>query len=428
MNPKKLVRKVVPKSAIKALEKTYRKSRGTAWQLRYGFPAKGMKVVAVTGTNGKSTTAAFINEVLKAGGYKTAMMTTPMIEIAGQKFPRTTTRTLEKQSEVQSLFSRARRAGVDWVVLEVPSHALDQDRIMGVKVDVAVITNLTPEHLDYHKSMENYASAKALLLSDYGAKVAVLNRDDEWFDFFAGRAKREVLSVGKGKQCDIRIADIKLNPEGSRATLQTKAGALRVTTALIGKFNLYNAAQAAAVGLALAMKPEDIISGIASLKAVAGRMEPVQTGQDFSVLIDYAVTPDSIQNALETLKELTKGQVRIVFGATGDRDKQKRPLMGEVAGTYADYVYLTDDETYTESSKDIIEQVYAGIEKANATKKTYVIPDRLEAIRRALSDAQPGDVVYITGLGHETGRNMGGRTIPWDDREVARKELSALKR
>lgn len=427
MNPKKLVRKVVPKSAVRTLEKTYRKSRGMAWQMRYGFPAKGMKVVAVTGTNGKSTTSAFINEVLKAGGHKTAMMTTPMIEIGGKAFPRTTTRTLEKQSEVQSLFARAKRARADWVVLEVPSHALDQDRIMGVRIDVAVVTNLTPEHLDYHKTMENYAAAKALLLTNYGAKTAVLNRDDKWFDFFAERAKGEVVSVGKTKGCDIQISDIKLASEGSQATLLTKAAPLLIATSLIGTFNLYNAAQAAAVGMTIGIKPRDIVTGIANLKAVAGRMEPVQAGQKFSVLIDYAVTPDSIQNALETLQEFTKGKVRIVFGATGDRDKQKRPLMGEVAGTYADHIYLTDDETYTENSQEIIDQVYAGILKAKATNKTQVIPDRLTAIKQALQDAMPGDAVYITGLGHETGRNMRGRVIPWDDREVARTMLQRAK-
>lgn len=419
MNPKKLARKVIPKSAVSVLEKTYRKGRGTAWQARYGFPARGIKVVAVTGTNGKSTTSAFINEVLKAGGYKTAMMTTPMIEIAGKPFPRTTTRTLEKQSEVQNLFARAKKANVGWVVLEVPSHALDQDRIMGVKIEIAVVTNLTPEHLDYHKTMENYAAAKARLLTSYGAKTAVLNRDDKWFDYFLARAKDRVLSIGKGKSSDVQITDARLSPEGSRAVFVTSAGTVNIKTSLIGMFNLYNAAQAAAVGLALGIKPDNIAAGIAALKAVAGRMEPVNAGQKFSVLIDYAVTPDSIQNALETLQEFTKGKVRIVFGATGDRDKQKRPLMGEVVGRYADFIYLTDDETYTENSQDIIDEVYKGIKRSGATGKTVVIPDRGQAIKQAINDAGEDDAVYITGLGHETSRNMGGVQIPWDDRDVA---------
>lgn len=424
MNLKKLARKVIPKVAVNLLEKTYRKGRGIAWQARYGFPARGMKVVAVTGTNGKSTTSAFINEVLKAAGYKTAMMTTPMTEIAGKPYPRTTTRTLEKQSEVQSLFARAKKAEVDWVVLEVPSHALDQDRIMGVKIKIAVITNLTPEHLDYHKTMENYAAAKARLLTSYRAKTAVLNRDDKWFDYFCAKTAGKVLSVGKDELSDVRITDAHLSPESSRAVLKTRSGNIDITTSLIGMFNLYNAAQSAAVGIALGIKPKDIVSGIASLKAVAGRMEPVEAGQKFRVLIDYAVTPDSIQNALETLQEFTKGRVRIVFGATGDRDRQKRPLMGEVAGNHADFIYLTDDETYTEKSQDIIDEVYKGIEKSGAANKTVVIPDRDEAIRRALTDAGPDDVVYITGLGHETSRNMGGVNVPWSDREVVKTHQS----
>lgn len=411
---------------LKAVEKGYRVGRGALWQVRYGFPARGMRIVAVTGTNGKSTTCAYINEVLKAAGYKTAMMTTPMMEIAGNRLPRTTTRTLEKQSEAQSFFAKAKRAGVDWAVLEVPSHALDQDRIMGVKIEIAVITNLTREHLDYHKTMENYAYAKSRLTTDYGASSVILNRDDDWFDYFYGRAIGNVIAVGKDKKSDVVISDIKLSARESSATVKAEGLKQTIKTALIGEFNLYNAAQALAVGLALGLDLKKIAHGINSLKAVPGRMEPVEAGQKFSVLIDYAITPDAIKNALKTLQEITKGKVRIVFGATGDRDKQKRPLMGEAAGKYADIIYLTDDETYSEKSEDIIDAVYKGIKKVKANKKTKIIPNRGEAIKQALEDAEADDVVYITGLGHETTRNMGGKLVSWQDQQVVAEILKKI--
>lgn len=408
------------------IEKVYRLARGLFWQARYGFPSRGIRVIAVTGTNGKSTTCAYINEVLKAAGYKTAMITTPLMEIAGKEYIRTTTRTLEKQSEVQDFFARAKKADVDWAVLETPSHALDQDRIMGVKVEIAIITNLTPEHLDYHKTMENYAKAKALLLRNYGAKRAVLNADDKWYLYFKDHSLAQVFPVGESKDAEVRIKSVKLSPSGSEARLEASEGSLKIKTGLLGEFNIYNAAQAAAVGLILHIEPGKIEEGIEALQSVAGRFELVSRPKDkFKVFVDYAITPDSIENALIALKKITKGKVRIVFGATGDRDKSKRPLMGEAAGKHADFIYLTDDETYTEASQTIIDAVYVGIKTTNAAKKTRIISDREGAIEQSIKDAKPGDAILITGLGHETTRNMGGRQVPWSDKEVAKKFLKS---
>jgi UDP-N-acetylmuramyl-tripeptide synthetase len=425
---KKLVRKFLPKTAIKGVENFYRLARGFFWQFRFGFPARGMRVVAITGTNGKSTTSAYINEIFKVAGYKTAMMTTPMMELAGRKYPRTTTRTLEKQSEVQNFFARAKKADVDWVILEVPSHALDQNRIMGIKVELAIVTNLTPEHLDYHKTMNNYARAKSLLLRNYGAKWAVLNSDDEWHKYFKEHSKAKVFSVGKSKAGEAQLSLVKLSSGGSEVKFTSKQGVLDIKTSLLGEFNLYNAAQAAAAGLLLYIDPRKIEKGIMSLQAVAGRFElvkPVSGEQGFKVFVDYAITPDSIENALKALQKITKGKVRIVFGATGDRDKTKRPLMGEAAGKNADYIYLTDDETYSEDSRTIIDAVYEGIKKSEAVKKTKIIADREQAIEQSIKEAKPGDSILITGLGHETTRNMGGRQIPWSDQEVAKRFLGS---
>jgi UDP-N-acetylmuramyl-tripeptide synthetase len=423
MNPKRLVRKVVPKTAVKSLEKSYRSSRGLALQARYGFPAKSMKVIAVTGTNGKSTTASYINSVLKAAGLKTAVLTTVYYEIDGHYQPNRTHFTIDKQSIVQKFFKDARQAEVDWVILEVTSHALDQGRIMGVPVEIAVITNLTQDHLDYHGTMQEYARVKSLLLRDYGAKWAVLNADDEWFEYFLGRCTAKVFSIGKNPRSNGVMKAIKTSSDGSSERLVADSAKLNLKTGLIGEYNLYNASEAAAVGLVLNLDHQAIQDGIAGLKAVAGRMEAVEAGQSFKMFVDFAITPDALEQALSSLQKITPGKVRVVFGATGDRDKGKRPIMGEVAAKHADAIYLTDDETYTEDPDTIRRAVYKGIVQAKGEGKTQVIPDRLEAIKTAFKDARKDDTVLLTGLGHEDTRNMGGHQIPWNEAEIATKLL-----
>lgn len=441
MNPKKLIRKLMPKLAVKTLEKSYRKGRGVFWQAWYGFPAKNMRVIAVTGTNGKSTTCAYINEVLKAAGYKTAVLTTVFYEIDGDREANLTHLTIDKQSIAQSFFAKAHRAKADFVVFEVTSHALDQERIMGVPVEIAVITNLTTEHLDYHKTIKEYARVKSLLLRDYGAKWAILNYDDEYYDYFRDRSTAKVFSLGKYQEpaepfsekskqpvaaLDASIQSVELSDQGSEAVLSTELKEVQLKTSLLGEVNIYNASVAASVGLILGLESKDVEKGIANLSGLDGRLEKVEAGQDFTVLVDFGITPDAIEKVLTSLKQIAKGKVFIVFGATGDRDKAKRPLMGEVAGKLADQIFLTDDETYTEDPETIRSAVYKGIKKAKAESKTLVIPDRREAIEAALLKAKAGDIVLLTGIGHEDHRNMGGKKIPWDEVEIA-KELLAQK-
>jgi UDP-N-acetylmuramoyl-L-alanyl-D-glutamate--2,6-diaminopimelate ligase len=392
-------------------------------QAKFGFPARGTKVIAVTGTNGKSTTASYINEVLKSAGLKTAVLTTVYYEIDGKYKPNRTHFTIDKQSIVQKFFRDAKKAGVDWVVLEVTSHALDQGRIMGVPVEIAVITNLTQDHLDYHGTMEEYARVKSLLLRDYGAKWAVLNADDKWYEYFLSRSRAEVFSFGTRKHATAQIKSIKTTPEGSSEDFVTEAIKLPLKTSLIGEYNLYNVSAAASVGFILGLDSRTIQEGIANLKAVAGRMEPVEAGQNFKVFVDFAITSDALEQALSSLQKITPGKVRVVFGATGDRDKGKRPIMGQVAAKHADVIYLTDDETYTEDPDTIREAVYRGIKAAKGGQKTKVIPDRLEAIKTAFKDARKGDTVLLTGLGHEDTRNMGGKQIRWSEAEIAKKLL-----
>lgn len=424
MNPKKVVRKVVPKTVVSSLETTYRKSRGQFWQARYAWPAKGMKVIAITGTNGKTTTASYINSLLKAGGFKTAVYTTAYYEINGEVTPNRSHMTVTSQKSIQSFFSQAKKAKVDWIVLEVTSHALDQGRIAGVTVDVAVLTNLTQDHLDYHGTMENYALAKSRLFGkEYLAKFAVLNSDDQWYEFFAVRSTGQVVSYGKNEHATVRLLKTSSSQDGSVFTVDFHKQKYELTTGLLGTFNIYNAMAAYGVGKCVGISEKDIAKGIAGLDAVAGRMEEIDEGQNFKVLVDFAYTPDALLNALTTLRPLTRGKLRIVFGATGDRDAGKRPQMGEVVAKHADAIYLTDDETYTEDPQTIRDAVYEGIKTGKGTSKTKVFDDRLEAIKQAFKDAKKGDTVLLAGIGHENYRNMGGKKLPWDEREIARKLL-----
>lgn len=428
MNPKKAVRKVVPKVAVKQLEKSYRGSRSLFWQTKYGYPARKLNMIAITGTNGKTTTASYVNSVLKAGGVKTAVYTTAYYEIDGERVPNNTHMTVASQKSVQAFFAKANRAGVEWVIMEVTSHALHQGRIAGLKPEIGVITNLSQEHLDYHKTMKEYAKAKALLFTRYKAKKAILNHDDDWYDFFSETIKQPQLSIGQNKQSDFKLSNLKMSSKGSSFDVEISGKKLSFTTQLIGKFNVYNALCSIAVGKELGLNEAKIIKGVAELKSVPGRMEEIDEGQNFTVLVDFAITPDALENALSTLEPMTTNNLSIVFGATGDRDATKRPAMGEVVAEYADKIYLTDDETYTEDPKTIRDQVYQGIAKANARSKTQVIDDRREAIKQAFAEAKRGDIILLTGIGHENYRNMGGKKVAWDEREVARELLKELKK
>lgn len=423
-NPKKLIRKIVRGPALRILETGFRKGRGVFWRTRYGFPARGLRVVAVTGTNGKTTTASYINSVLQAGGLKTAVYTTAYIEIAGTVKPNQSHMTVTSQAASQKFFADARRAGVDWVIIEITSHALDQGRIDGLKVEIAVITNLSQEHLDYHGTMENYAASKARLISrKYCPRWSVLNADDEWFDYFNARNTGRLISYGETPDANLQLKTYDLSGHGSSLTARYNGEHIAFTSQLIGKFNAYNALAAYGVGIAAGLEKDVISRGIAALESVPGRMEQIDAGQKFNVIVDYAITPDALENVLAALREITKGKIIIVFGATGDRDKTKRAPMGAAAGRLADRIFLTDDETYNEDPAAIRWQVYEGITAVRAEAKATIVGDRREAIQQAFKAAKRGDTVLLTGIGHQDYRNMGGNKEPWDEREVAREEL-----
>lgn len=426
---KKIARKVIPKESIENAEESYRLNKAKAANMLRRHPAKGMHVVGVTGTNGKTTTCAFINEVLKAGGKKTAVYTTAFTEINGKRSANKTHMTVASAWSVQKFFAKAKKADVDWVVLEITSHALDQYRIYGVPIEIAVVTNLTQEHLDYHKTMENYAAAKARLITDFNPKTTILNAEDEWFEYFGRKVKNKLVTVGTGNATD-QIKELRLAADGTHYNLVSSKFSIPLAVSLVGKFNAFNSAMAAAVGQAVGLSTEQIQNGIKNVQVVPGRLEAVDAGQDFSVLVDYAHTPDAIENVLVAAQEIAKGRVAIVFGATGvgeyARDTTKRAPMGEVAAKHADYIYLTDDETYLEDPAKIRKEVEAGIVAAGGEGKYIEIGDRRDAITQAFKDAKTGDVIILAGIGHQDYRAMGGKKEPWDERIISREILISL--
>ena len=421
----KVVRNVLPKGGIRVAEEAYRRGRVRVVSARYGNPARNLRVIGVTGTNGKTTTVNFLNEILKEAGYKTAMFSTAVIEINGKSKRNDLNATVATVGQMQRFFLRAKRAKVDFAILEFPSHALHQHKLDTVPVEVAIMTKLTQDHLDYHGTMEEYAAAKAKLFEKH-PKLIVLNRDDEWFDYFDKfEASSQKITYGKHAEAEAKIERVKLFRKGTEVSLtidhQTK---LELATALPGEFNAYNMVAAASAAYLLGLNLEDIIEGVANLEEIPGRFERVEGIADYDVIVDYAHTPDALEKLLGTTKEITKNRVILVFGACGDRDKGKRPIMGEIAAKLADRIVLTDEESYNEDPTAIRNMIYEGIEKGKGTGKTTEIPDRKEAIKKALSVAKKGDTVLITGMGHEMFRIVEGKRLPWNDVQVVR-ELSS---
>jgi UDP-N-acetylmuramoyl-L-alanyl-D-glutamate--2,6-diaminopimelate ligase len=419
------VRKVLPKGAVRSLEETYRKVRVRTVAARYGHPARNLKVIAVTGTNGKTTTVNYINEILKEAGKTTAMFSTATIEVAGKAKRNDLNVTVGSTVRMQQFFLQAKKAHVDYVVMEFPSHAIHQHKLHGVPVEMAIMTNLTQDHLDYHGTMEAYAEVKGRLFAGE-PKYIVLNRDDEWFEYFdkftAGGQK---ITYGKHSEAEAHIDDIKLYRKGTEAKMtidhQTK---LSLATNLPGEFNTYNMAAAVAAAYLLGVELNDIVEGVANLEAVPGRFERVVEDLPYDVIVDYAHTPDGLEKLLQAARAITKNRVILVFGACGDRDKGKRPQMGGIAASLADRIFLTDEESYNENPEQIRQMIYEGIEAVKGgAMKTTEIADRREAIEKALSVAKKGDTVLITGMGHEVYRIVEGNKIPWNDSAVVRELL-----
>jgi UDP-N-acetylmuramoyl-L-alanyl-D-glutamate--2,6-diaminopimelate ligase len=394
-----------------------RQAMGPMSAVVLGEPARSLTIVGITGTNGKTTVVHLLDAVFRAAGHRTGAIGTVGAHVAEEPVP--IARTTPEAPDLHRLLKRMRDAGVTTVAMEVSSHALDQGRVGGLTFDAAVFTNLSQDHLDHHGSMESYFSAKASLFTGERTKQAVVNLDDAW-----GRRLLDVpvpvTTFGLDPAADVHAEDVRTGTGG----LAFRVDGRKVTSPLRGGFNVSNCLAAIASSGLLGIARDDALRGLAHAGQVSGRMEPVDAGQDFLVVVDYAHTPDSIRTVLAAAHPLATGRVIVVFGCGGDRDRAKRFPMGAAATEGADLTVITTDNPRSEDPLDIIAEVERGAVEGGGR---YVVePDRRAAIRIALSHASPGDVVVVAGRGHETEQELADRSIPFDDRIVVREELEGI--
>ncbi|MBX4201736.1 UDP-N-acetylmuramoyl-L-alanyl-D-glutamate--2,6-diaminopimelate ligase [Candidatus Saccharibacteria bacterium] len=422
MNFRKIVKRLIPSGLFAKIEPFGHLIESVFFNAINGFPARGLKVIGITGTNGKTTTAFMVHKMLHNAGYKVGLMTTVAYGAGDDIKPQVYHMTNVPVPELMRRLKYLKGQGIEWLVLEATSQALAQNRLWGINFEVVAMTNISQDHLDYHKTMDNYVAAKVKLFdlanrNSSGLRTGVINADDTTAGQFSSVTDKPVsYGIKKG---DIQAKNIHLSAAGVKYRAVIGKDGYQINCHLPGKFNVYNSLAAVAIGRVLGLGKHTIELGIAALDGVEGRMTAIKAGQEFNVIVDFAHTADALQNVLTASKELTAGNLILVFGATGDRDKSKRPIMGKIAVEGADQLYLTDDETYTEDPQAIIQNVFKGIEAAGGQDKTTVIGDRLMAIKAAFAAAKPGDTVLLTGIGHETTRNMGGKEEPWNEIEIA---------
>src|SRR5216684_3537794 len=396
----------------------------------YKRPAERIAVTGITGTNGKSTTAFLVESILTAAGRKSALIGTIEYHVDGKVLP--APHTTPEALELNRIFNEALGHGATDAVMEVSSHALAQERVFGVPFDVAVFTNLTRDHLDYHKTMEEYFAAKRVLFAGCGTdapRAVVTNADDEYgakLAEFSRKRSSVVLKYGWARG-DLHAEKVEITTRGTRFDLVMPGEKIAVFSALIGRVNVYNILASAGAAYARGCEAEAIAEGIDKLACVPGRFERVDCGQPFTVVVDYAHTDDALRNLTALAKELVssaKGRVLTVFGCGGDRDRKKRPLMGEAAGRGSDFVVLTSDNPRSEDPLAIINDALVGLQKTGV--KYSVEPDRRKAIAAAIGEARPGDIVLLAGKGHEKVQVTRTGSHPFDDVEVARETLRSL--
>jgi UDP-N-acetylmuramoyl-L-alanyl-D-glutamate--2,6-diaminopimelate ligase len=404
----------------------------------YDFPARSLTVIGVTGTDGKTTTANLIYEILLAAGLHVGIISTVNATIGGEVLDTGFHVTTPEAPDVQRYLARMVDAGLTHVVLEATSHGLDQRRVRGCEFDVGVVTNITHEHLDYHGSYEAYRAAKARLFTQLAdtvekprgnSRTAVLNRDDSCYGYLDAVTRVRKIAYSQSEEGDVRAEDVRVGVEGVRFTAVIGGKRLPVECRLVGRYNVSNclAALGATVG-ALGIKPEAAREGIAALAGVPGRMEAIDLGQPFAAIVDFAHTPNALERTLETAREICRGRVIAVFGSAGLRDRMKRRMMAEVAAQKADLSILTAEDPRTESLDAILEEMSEGArEKGGIEGRTFWrVPDRGEALRRAVQMAQPGDLVVACGKGHEQSMCFGETEYPWDDRTALHAALGEL--
>ncbi|MCI3194422.1 UDP-N-acetylmuramoyl-L-alanyl-D-glutamate--2,6-diaminopimelate ligase [Bacillus sp. HU-1818] len=395
----------------------------------YGQPTKQLQLIGITGTNGKTSTSHMVDEILKKAGKRTGLIGTMYIKIDEETFP--VKNTTPESVTLQKTFKKMNDKHVDTAIMEVSSHALSMGRVHGCDYDIAVFTNLTQDHLDYHKTMDEYRQAKSLLFSQLGGafnhekpKRAILNADDEASAYYEKVTAAHISTYGIKNDADVMAKHIKTTAQGTSFELVTNKGTKPITISLVGQFNVYNVLAAVATCIAAGIPFETVAEAVEELHAVRGRFELVNKNQEFPVIVDYAHTPDSLENVLKTCKDMTEGKVFVVVGCGGDRDKTKRPKMAKIAVQLADEPIFTSDNPRSEDPLAILRDMEAGVEN----EYYHSIANREQAIFFAIANARKGDVVLIAGKGHETYQQIGAETFDFDDAEVAARAIVELNK
>jgi UDP-N-acetylmuramoyl-L-alanyl-D-glutamate--2,6-diaminopimelate ligase len=401
----------------------------------YGHPSRDMVVIGVTGTDGKTTTTTMIHQILLSARRRVGSMSTVDIRFGDTVDPNDSRQTTLEALEVQEQLARMRDAGLEYAVIETSSHGLALQRVVGVDYDVAVFTNIAHEHLDFHKTIEAYREAKAQLIDLTAGsarkgidKTAVLNRDDPSYAYLVNRPIARRITYGLQLDADLKADRVEATPDGLWVEASTPLGSLSVRLKISGRWNAANALAAAAAGVAVRLTLDEIRLGLESYRGVSGRMERVDLGQPFSVIIDYAHTPQSLEKVLRELRPITRGKLIAVFGSAGDRDREKRPWMGEIAARLSDYAVFTNEDPREEDAMTILSEIAAGAEEVGWTEGDHYarIEDRRQGIAHAVRRAGPGDTVLLAGKGHERSILIGRGKEPWDERAAAEAAIRGL--
>ena len=404
----------------------------------YDYPAQQLVTIGVTGTDGKTTTSNLISAILETAQIRAGLMTTANFRVAGQEWENATRQSTLEAPEVQQFLRRMLDEGVTHAVIEATSHGLELQRVRGCAFDIGVVTNITHEHLDFHGTLENYRRAKARLFEmleperDKGHGVrpcAILNRDDSSYAVLKPYCRVPILDYGLDAAAQVRAVDVQLNASSTRFRVILPDGEVMIETQLVGQFNVSNCLAAIAATYSLGVAPSVSARGLASVTGVTGRMERIDEGQPFTVIVDYAHTPDSLEKVLAILRPLTTGKLMVVFGSAGERDIQKRPIMGRIAAQMSDFFVITDEDPREEDREAILREIAQGAEDVGKRQGTdfLCIADRTEAIAEAFQRANEGDTILLAGKGHEQSIIIGTQKMPWDDRQVARVQLRKLQ-
>ena len=418
---KKIVKKIIPESFINI----YHLCQAVMANIWYGFPAKQLFVIGITGTNGKTTTSCMISKILDESGNKNAMMTTIYYKI-GKKIQRNNSKmTTMDPFILQKMLRQAVDEGCRYAIVETTSHAISQHRIWGIKYNILIFTNITHDHLDYHKTFKNYLKTKIKLFKDNPWAKTVINADDKYCNDFKNASSGQKVTYSLTSQGVVNAKKIKQYDDKTAFTIAWLGNEIEAKINLLGNFNVANSLAAFTAGMLLNISPKTIVQALGQIKGISGRLEEIKNNKDYKIFIDFAHTPDGLKQVFETIKPLVKKSLIHIGGATGDRDKSKRPILGALSGRYADISIITDEDCGSEDPRQIIKEVAEGVKRGGQNNKIlgknyFLMADRAEAIRFGLSLAKKGDIVLITGKGHEQVMKVGDKLIPYSDQKVVK--------